>query len=404
MNIPLRKLGDIGYLRNGLNYSKANSGSGLKVISVKDFGDRWRPDLSVVDEIDPAGIRADNSDLRAGDILFVRSNGNKELIGRSMLIEQDLQDVSFSGFCIRLRPLSSDVNSRFLSLYFRTSLFRRTLSQQGKGTNINNLNQTILERMEVPSPSSVVQDRIVEIAGAYDDLIENNLRRIALLEQAAWLLYREWFVQFRFPGHEHVKIIDGRPEGWERTPAAEAFEVNPRTPRSDDGMIRYVPMAALSEQGMVIDRGRLEDRAKSTSVRFRNGDTLFARITPCLENGKTGYVQILADNEVACGSTEFIVLRGRTVSSYFVYLTARQPDFRENAIRSMIGSSGRQRVQPSCFDRYLVPIPPAVLRTFFDETVGEMFVQIGNLDQQNQFLAKARDLLLPRLMNGEIAV
>jgi len=86
---------------------------------------------------------------------------------------------------------------------------------------------------------------------------------------------------------------------------------------------------------MIIDRSLFETRQKATSVRFRNEDTLFARITPCLENGKTGLVQFLAPGEVACGSTEFIILRWRVVSSYFVYLTARQPKFRENAIRSM---------------------------------------------------------------------
>ena len=263
---------------------------------------------------------------------------------------------------------------------------------------------SVIERIPVPALPVIVQEKIADILSAYDELIENNRRRIALLEEAARLLYREWFVHFRFPGHEHVSFADGLPEGWARVPAAEAFEVNPKTSRNDDGVIRYIPMSALSETGMVIDRGPVEDRNKSTSVRFRNGDTLLARITPCLENGKTGYVQFLSEGEVACGSTEFIVLRGRRVSNYFVYLTARQHDFRENAIRSMIGSSGRQRVQPSCFDRYLVPIPPQVLSTLFDEAVGSMFAQIGNLDQQNQKLAQARDLLLPRLMNGEIAV
>ena len=210
MTIPLKKLGDLGDFRNGLNYSKANFGRGLKVISVKDFSDRWRPDLNILDET-PCGHSI--CQLRSsGWGYFVRPlKWEQDLIGRSMLIEQDLEDVSFSGFCIRLRPSSSEVNARYLSLYFRTSLFRRTLSQQGKGTNINNLNQTILERMDVPYPSRVVQDKIVDIAGAYDDLIENNRRRIGLLEEAARLLYREWFVHFRFPGHEHVKVADGLP-------------------------------------------------------------------------------------------------------------------------------------------------------------------------------------------------
>lgn len=81
VTIPKRKLGELGEFRNGLNYSKENFGSGLKVISVKDFGDRWRPDLTILDEISPAGMRIANSNLQRGDIIFVRSNGNKELIG-----------------------------------------------------------------------------------------------------------------------------------------------------------------------------------------------------------------------------------------------------------------------------------------------------------------------------------
>lgn len=266
------------------------------------------------------------------------------------------------------------------------------------------LNRNHIHSLPIYLADRKTQDNVASVLSAYDDLIENNRRRIALLEEAARMLYREWFVHFRFPGHEHVKIINGLPEGWERLPASEAFDVNPKTPRNDEGTIAYVPMAALSEVEMVIDRTPLEQRQASTSVRFKNGDTLFARITPCLENGKTGFVQFLADDQVACGSTEFIILRGRKVGNFFVYLTSREPAFRENAVKSMIGSSGRQRVQQSCFDRYFVPVPPPLLQTLFGDLVGGMFRQVANLDNQNLKLAQARDLLLPRLMNGEIAV
>ena len=256
----------------------------------------------------------------------------------------------------------------------------------------------------IPLPSLSLQTRIASVLSAYDDLIENNRRRIWLLEEAAQVLYCKWFVNFRFPGHEHFKFIDGIPDGWQQLPASFVFEVNPKTTRTDDGVISYVPMAALSDTSMVINRNIVERRDKATSVRFRNGDTLFARITPCLENGKTGFVQLLAPDEVACGSTEFIVLRGRHVSNQFVYLTARQRAFRENAIKSMTGSSGRQRVQTSCFDRYRVNIPPKSIAKLFDASVKIMLEQIGCLDDQNEKLGQARDLLLPNLMNCEIAV
>lgn len=154
---------------------------------------------------------------------------------------------------------------------------------------------------------------------------------------------------------------------------------------------------------MTIDLTESEVRTTSTSVRYRNGDVLLARITPCLENGKTGFVNFLGADEIACGSTEFIVLRGRLVSPFFTYCLARTPTFRETAIKSMIGASGRQRVQIACFDEFVVDLPKPVVREQFDETVYPFFQQIAILVQQSNQLAKARDLLLLRLINGGAA-
>ena len=155
---------------------------------------------------------------------------------------------------------------------------------------------------------------------------------------------------------------------------------------------------------MTANTADFERRTKHTNVKFKKNDVLLARITPCLENGKTGYAYFLAEDEVACGSTEFIVLRGKRVPSEFVYCLARSYPFRENAIKSMTGSSGRQRVQNSCFDKYAVPLPPNSILDEFVEVVQNNFDQIRNLMAQNARLAKARDLLLPKLMSGELTV
>ena len=103
------------------------------------------------------------------------------------------------------------------------------------------INLTVLRNFEVPVPSLDTQKRIASILSAYDDLIENNRRRIRLLEQAARLLYKEWFVHLRFPGHEHVKIKDGVPEGWERKPLGEVrrHELRDRSLKKDDTTSRY---------------------------------------------------------------------------------------------------------------------------------------------------------------------
>ncbi|MBZ0086615.1 MAG: restriction endonuclease subunit S [Thermomonas sp.] len=291
-------------------------------------------------------------------------------------------------------------NPRFIA-YFLKNVLRGTNSNKAA---VPGVNRNDLHERRVLAPDISTQGRIVEHLESLDDLIENNRRRIKLLEDAARLLYREWFVHLRFPGHEHVKMVDGVPEGWARKVVPDLIAINP-TERIERGREAwYVPMAALSETGMIVDRGDFERRTVHTAVKFRTNDVLLARITPCLENGKTGFVYFLDEGDVACGSTEFIILRGISVSPYFVYCLARTYDFREHAIKSMIGSSGRQRVQAGCFDEYGVFLPPSSLLSEFDDSVAPMFKQIAVLDQQTEKLRQARDLLLPRLMSGELSV
>lgn len=289
---------------------------------------------------------------------------------------------------------------RFVSYFLRQQL----KNYQSDKAAVPGVDRNVLHKLPAKCPDPQTQQAIVRTLSAYDDLIENNQRRIALLEEAARQLYKEWFVRFRFPGHEHVKIIDGVPEGWEQLPSSEAMSINPTTRWAAEGAITAVPMAAVSESGMCCDLTAFEFRNKSTSVRFIDGDTLFARITPCLENGKTAFVNFLQEDEVACGSTEFIVLREKRISRFAVYLLAREDSFRGNAIQSMIGSSGRQRVQPSCFDKFMVAVPPAQIGEGFDNEVGSIFDLIKSINRQNYKLAQARDLLLPKLMNGSLAV
>ena len=293
------------------------------------------------------------------------------------------------------------LNKRFLYYLFNTRDVRHQIAASASGTKVRHTAPDRIGQVVVNLPPPKVQCRIADVLSAYDDLMENNRRRMALLEEAARQLYREWFVRLRFPGREHTRVTDGVPEGWERVPAPEAIGINPRTPLSDELEHWWVQMADLPTDSMVIQNAvKREGRGGS---KFRNRDTLFARITPCLENGKTGFVNFMAEGEVGRGSTEFIVLRSKRLTPEFVYCLARTYDFRENAIKSMVGSSGRQRVQESCFQEFLVLVPSRRVLTLFAESVEPLFQQIKVLHLQNQKLRAARDLL-PRLMSGEVAV
>ncbi len=257
-------------------------------------------------------------------------------------------------------PLTDQIDTRFL--YYL--LLEAKLGQHAGGAAQPLVTQTVLKQVEVSVPDLATQRKIAGILSAYDDLIENNLRRIKILEEMAQSLYRAWFVDFRFPGHESARFTEsdvGRiPKGWDVKAMTEAVTVRPKVSIPKGGDIHFVTMGGLSENSMLITE--VESRDAPTGARFQNGDTLFARITPCLENGKTGYVEFLpSDESAACGSTEFIVLRSKTVCPQYVYLMARSDAFRDNAIKSMSGATGRQRVRDECFDQFFLAQPPEEL-------------------------------------------
>ena len=273
------------------------------------------------------------------------------------------------------------------------------------GAGVPTLNRNHLDSLEVEVPPLPVQQRIAAILSAYDELIENSQRRIKILESMARALYREWFVHFRFPGHEDHPCVASplgeTPQGWEVRCVTDAVHVNPRVIVPREGEKPFVPMGCLSNDSMLISE--IESRTGNSGAKFQNGDTLFARITPCLENGKTGYVQFLPDaNAVAFGSTEFIVLRSASLTPEFVYCLARSDEFRGVAIKSMSGASGRQRVQEKCFDDFQIAQPPLALLEKFSAIVAPSFRLIYRLHLQIQNLRRTRDLLLPRLLSGQI--
>ncbi|MBB4524237.1 UNVERIFIED_ORG: type I restriction enzyme S subunit [Rhizobium sophorae] len=401
------KLGNLAEFRNGLNYTDADNGSGLAVVGVSDFKDKVVIDTDNLPQLSLSALSKPDALIQERDILFVRSNGNRELIGRSVYVNKEpAMPTSHSGFTIRCRFQDRRCHPRYYAYLFRGSIIRQTLSAQGGGTNISNLNQQILAELDVPVPDFFVQRRIADILSAYDDLIEVNQRRIGILEDMTRRLFDEWFVRFRYPGHGAVPLVATElgmvPEGWFIVRAEEIIDFDPRTKVPKEGFKRFVPMGSLDTVSSVISGW--ETRSGNSGSKFQSGDTLFARITPCLENGKTGLVNFLEGGEAALGSTEFTVMRGKNVSSSFVYLLARSEAFRAIAIKSMGGADGRQRVRTEALKAYEIACPPSELLTRFASVTDRLLRQVRILADQNARLRAARDLLLPKLISGEIDV
>lgn len=379
-------------------------GAGTPVINVRNigFGDIKEEKLEFISN--ETVQRLSSHLLESDDIVF----GRKGAVERHVLVRQKYVGWFQGSDCLRLRLKCPSIDPRFVSYYFLTNYHKSWMMNQcSHGATMASLNQKIIGRIPLHLPPLPTQHKIAAILSAYDDLIENNTRRIQILEEMAQNLYREWFVHFRFPGHEKVRMVDSElgpiPEGWKIKKVTDSILINPRTKVSKEGEKPYVPMSSLSDNSMLI--GDLEYRKGNSGSKFKKADTLFARITPSLENGKTGFVQFLpSDNHVALGSTEFIVLRSKTLCPEYIYLLARSGDFRDNAIKSMTGASGRQRVQQACFEQFLIAHPDPKIIAIFHEVVSPFFRLIHVLAHKNDTIRRTRDHLLPKLISGKIDV
>ncbi|NTY00456.1 restriction endonuclease subunit S [Deinococcus sp. JMULE3] len=350
--------------------------------------------------------------LRKGDIVFEVSGGSRDQpVGRSVFVTDSLAKAPTipASFCKLIRPQSRICDPKFIYYTLTSAYISRKLVQwQTQSTGIINYSfEAFLDEYEIDLPPLVTQRKIAAVLSAYDDLIENNTRRVRVLEEMARALYREWFVEYRFPGHEQAEFVEDeqgrRPKAWEWVPVAYAVELDPRTKVDKEAVNPFVPMGSLSENSMVIDP--VEQRAGNSGAKFKNGDTLFARITPCLENGKTGLVNFLPDDSAtAFGSTEYIVMRSRLVCPEYVYLLARLPEFRSHAEKSMSGASGRQRVRSESLSNYFIALPDKATLASFQALVKPMFAAVFNLSSRNANLRRTRDLLLPKLVSGELDV
>jgi type I restriction enzyme, S subunit len=294
------------------------------------------------------------------------------------------------------------LNTRYLYYALRPALSHFQSASIGAATQY--LTKGILDNFQVLLPFISEQNRIVSILSAYDDLIENNRRRIQLLEQSARLIYKEWFVHLRFPGHEHVNITDGIPEGWERAPI-NSFCIVGRggSPRPInhylDGTVPWFKIgdATASESPFVFSTKEL-----------------------IIENGvrKSVYLpahELILSNSATCGVPYFTGVSGcihdgwlyfkklTRVTKWFLYCCLFE---KQREILMGIGEGATQKnLNIDYIGRQLVLLPKETcLLEAFTDTIKTIFQQILTLAQVNINLSKARDLLLPRLMNGEISV
>ena len=318
--------------------------------------------------------------LPAGTVLvamYGATAGHLGILGRPMTCNQA---------CCALVVDGTKTDARFL--YYALLAERPRLKSLANGAAQQNLSVGVVANLQLAMPPLREQRAIAEVLGALDDKIECNTLIAGLLERRL----AELFTALNF---DELKGDLVRLD--------ELVELNPVRAKPRATVAPYIDMAALPTESALV--AVPNTRPPKSGARFINGDTVMARITPCLENGKTAYIDCLVKGEAGIGSTEFIVLRPRNdLPAKFAYFLARSPRFRDFAVRHMSGSSGRQRCPADALARYEICRPTSDALAKFAEQADPAFARMRTGLDESLVLAQLRDTLLPRLLSGEMRV
>ena len=333
---------------------------------------------------------------RAGDLILAR-----EARAGNVAIIRDGQQVCLGQRTVLLRPDPSKVDPHFLCYFLLAPAQQGALLSGETGATSTHVNMADIRRLPLKGlPPPATQHRVGRTIATYDDLIENNRQRIRLLEQAARLLYEEWFVRLRFPGHEQVSVIDGVPRGWKRKQLAELCKdiresVDPRTAVPDTA---YIGLEHIPRRSITLGKWTSPTGVDSTKFSFLAGDILFGKIRPYFH--KVGFT--LVDGIT---SADAIVVRPVDRGCYeYLLLLLSSDQFVSLASKTVREGSKMPRADWKFLlgSEFLVPAPR--LLNSFGEVLRPVLDQLRNLALSNRRFAATRDLLLPRLMNREIAV
>ena len=344
--------------------------------------------------------------LNADDLLVVMTDlvQTAPVLGGSFLIPEDNRYLHNQRLgLVRVLP-EAEIDKRFLYHLFNTYEYRGQVRGSASGATVRHTSPSRIKKCKVRVPDLSTQKRIAGVLSAYDDLIENNRRRIALLEEAARMIYREWFVHFRFPNHKNTKFENGLPVGWADGQIDDLFKTSSGgTPsRKKDGFyggaVNWLKTQEL-KNGYIFgtDEKITEEGLRGSSAKLFPENT----VVIAMYGATIGQLGLLAEssttNQACCA-----LLPLRDEKDYlFGYCLM---DDKSQTLKDLGQGAAQNNVSQQVIKGLKIIVPRAEVISDFNKLIEPNFLQRKTLQQQNQSLTKARDLLLPRLMDGRIAV
>ena len=409
------KLAEIGSFKNGANFSSDKMGRGIPLVNVKDITDSplLHPEKMDLVEIDILSKSGSAYLAKEGDIFFVRSSVKRNGVGAVGMLKNNEVSVVHCGFVIRFRITSEVILPKFAFYLFNTSFNREKVRNISGGATIVNISQGSLKMLKFKFPPLSTQKKIIQILSVYDDLIEKNLKRIKLLEEKAQLTYEEWFVRMKFPGYESTPIDEetGLPEGWEKKKLGGLLEISSS---------KRIFLADYVDSGIPFYRGKeiilksknepLNDRLFISPLKFneikskfgapKKGDLLITAV------GTLGYPYLVteSDGDFYFKDGNLIWFKGNNdISSIYLISSLKNSYFKKRLYNIAIGSSQKALTIKSLKGLKILN-PSKIVSNKFDSLIEPIFDSIECLQNKNQLLKEARDILLPRLMTGMIDV
>lgn len=381
------KLDELYEVHNGLSKGRQFFGTGFPFLTFSNVFNNWFLPKQLESLVQTTDKEREACSIKAGDVFITRTSETMDELGMSSVALKDYPNATYNGFTKRLRPITDRVNPRYIGYYLRTPKFRGQFMAFSTMTTRASLANIDLLNMEVELPPMETQHRIATILSRYDSLIENYQKQIKLLEEAAQRLYKEWFVDLRFPGHENTKIVDGVPEGWEEKSIMEVFDFK---------YGKILPTKYFVEDGPIPVYGASKQIGRYTKANCFEPKVLIG------SRGNAGFVHRTIEDETYVTNNSFIVEPTKEYTFLrlpYIYESFKAMDF----VAICTGAAQPQLTLNSIASlKYIVPTKKLI--TIYCDVSISFFTKIAMSYKQIRLLIEARDRLLPKLMSGEINV
>lgn len=399
------KLGELYEVHNGLSKGRQFFGSGYPFLSFATVFNNWFLPKELDSLVQSSDKEREACSIKKGDVFITRTSETMDELGMSSVALQDYPNATYNGFTKRLRPITDEVIPEYIGYYLRSPKFRGKFMAFSTMTTRASLANSDLLSMEVELPTKETQHRIATILSRYDSLIENYQKQTKLLEEAAQRLYKEWFVDLRFPGYENAKIVDGVPRGWVRKTAQDFFamSIGKTPPRAEkewfttcDTDVPWVSISDMKNKMFVNETGEklTREACEKFNVRIVPEGTILLSFKLTVGRVSIADIPVCTNEAIA-----HFIKDGTNWREYtLLYL-------RDYHYDSLGNTSGISKAVNSTIIKNMPFLMPSedVLNDFSDKT-SPLFNIIKNLSRQIRLLTEARDRLLPKLMSGEINV